>query len=87
MNLPSREWTVPKTVSAQMKKKLSGKQVLVYPGSIFGKKGLYRYFDIVETLRDTFPEIYLLLVGIIRHENTEDISRYLSWPGIHTSMS
>lgn len=77
-NYPSKHHFVSLERVEEFKNMFKDRKVLAYAGSIFGSKGLYHYFDLIELLIKDYPNILLLLVGKIVHEKREKIDDYLS---------
>ena len=82
MNYPSIKVQVDDTEVDRFKKRYGDRKIIVYGGSVFGATGLYRYLDLVGSIKSVHPTVLLLFVGMFRGENGDMVRKYIREHGL-----
>lgn len=79
MNFPSKSVEFDAQLADRYQKMFSGRKVVVYAGSMFSAKGLYRYIDLIDRLRNDNDSVLLVMVGMLRFgEEQSRIETYIN---------
>jgi len=77
MNYPSKVVEVDEREVAYFAGRYRGRKAIVYAGTIFAEKGLFRYLEIIRQLKSYEPTVLLLMVGSFQGEEKKRIEKQL----------
>jgi glycosyltransferase involved in cell wall biosynthesis len=78
MNYPSRHAAPDRDEARRFRERFAGRKIVVYAGSMFAAKGLYKYMELIDRLRSHEPLVLLVMVGMLRFgEDWSSIETYV----------
>ena len=78
LNVPELESRIDQDLHSKLKLKYSGNKVVVYAGALRVNKGIMEAVKAIEKVRDTYPNIKLLLIGSSIGDDTGLIVEYIT---------